>query len=445
MIFSETNKPKVSLCTLGCKVNQYESQAIAEDFERLGFLLSSFDEKCDVYVINTCTVTAESDKKSRQMIRRARKNGGEDALVIAIGCFTQAQKDDICKISELDAAFGNADKSQVAEFANAVLFQKKTTFMNNVCDISQITEYDNMHITRSERTRAFVKIVDGCENKCSYCIIPSVRGKIRSRSKESVLKELETLSKNGYKEVVLTGIETAAYGKDLENCSLAELLLEADKIEGIERIRLGSLEPTVIKSDFVDAIASMKNAVPHFHLSLQSGSDSVLRGMRRKYNTTRFLNVLQSLREKIPDVTFTTDIIVGFPGETEEMFLETCDFVRKCKFLYVHIFPYSKRAGTPAARFPEQLTDAVKKERASILKRIMLETRKEVLKSFDGCKTTVLFEEKDKNGFFTGHTPHYIEATLSKKVDQDLSSQLHECILKYTEIDGEGKMICVEI
>lgn len=445
MIPSAANKPKVSLCTLGCKVNQYESQAIAEDFERLGFLLSSFEDKCDVYVINTCTVTAESDKKSRQMIRRARKTGGDDAVVIAIGCFTQAQMDEICKIKELDAAFGNADKSKVAKFANALVFQKKTAFANYVGDISAITEYDDMHITRSERTRAFVKIVDGCENKCSYCIIPSVRGKIRSRSKESVLKELETLSKNGYKEVVLTGIETAAYGKDLENCSLAELLLEADKVEGIERIRLGSLEPTVIKGSFVDAIASMKHAVPHFHLSLQSGSDSVLKRMRRKYNTTQFLNVLQCLREKIPDVTFTTDIIVGFPGETEEMFLETCDFVRKCRFLYVHIFPYSKRAGTPAAHFAEQLSDAEKKERASVLKKIMLETRNEVLKSFDCCKTSVLFEEKDKNGFFTGHTPHYIETTLSKKVDQDLSSQIYECILKYTETYGEGKMICEQI
>ncbi len=442
MICSDSKTPKVSLCTLGCKVNQYESQAIAEDFERLGFLLSSFDEKCDVYVINTCTVTGESDKKSRQMIRRARKNGGADAIVIAIGCFTQAQKDDIVKIRELDAAFGNTEKSRVAEFASTLFSERKRTFTNNICDIFQADKYDDMTITRSERTRAFVKIVDGCENRCSYCIIPSVRGKIRSRKKDSVLRELEILAKADYKEVVLTGIETAAYGKDLDGCTLSGLLTEADKVEGIERIRLGSLEPTVIKEDFVKAVSGMVHAVPHFHLSLQSGCDEVLKGMRRKYNTSQFLKVLERLRENIPDVTFTTDIIVGFPGETEEMFLETCDFVRKCAFLYVHIFPYSRREGTPAASFPDQLTEAVKKDRAARLKKVMLETRNEVLKSFDGKRTSVLFEEKDENGYFKGHTPHYIEATLSEYVEDDLSSQIHECVLRYMEKDGEGYMIC---
>ena len=442
------NFAKVSLCTLGCKVNQYESQAIAEDFERLGFLLSSFDEKCDVYIINTCTVTAESDKKSRQMIRRARKNGGKDAVVIAIGCFTQAQKENIEKITELDAAFGNADKSKVAKFANELLCEKTsgtdTVFINKISDIFDKTEYDETSITRSERTRAFVKIVDGCENRCAYCIIPSVRGKIRSRSKDSIIKELTVLANAGYKEVVLTGIETAAYGKDLENCSLAELLIEADKIEGIERIRLGSLEPTVIKDDFVNAVYSMKHAVPHFHLSLQSGSDAVLKGMRRKYNTKMFYETLCKLRKAIPDVTFTTDIIVGFPGETEEMFLETCEFVKKCRFLYVHIFPYSGRKGTEAVKLPDQIPESVKKERAAILKKIMLETRNTVLKEFDGKKTTVLFEEKNKYGFFTGHTPHYIEARTEEICKTDLSSKIVECTLCYREDhDQNGYMVCI--
>ncbi|MBE6571898.1 MAG: tRNA (N(6)-L-threonylcarbamoyladenosine(37)-C(2))-methylthiotransferase MtaB [Ruminococcaceae bacterium] len=444
MIALSDNKPKVSLCTLGCKVNQYESQAIAEDFERLGFSLSSFDEKCDVYVINTCTVTGESDKKSRQMIRRARKIGGDDAIVIAIGCFTQAQKDDIAKITELDAAFGNADKSRVAQFAcDALKRQGKTDFCNNICDISEICEYDQMSITHSERTRAFVKIVDGCENKCTYCIIPSVRGRIRSRAPGDVIKELSVLADAGYKEVVLTGIETAAYGKDLCGCSLAQLLIAADKVKGIERIRLGSLEPTVIKDELVCALASMKHAVPHFHLSLQSGSDSVLRGMKRKYNTKQFFDVLTKLKQHIPDVTFTTDIIVGFPGESEEDFLETCDFVKKCAFLYVHIFPYSKRKGTPAADFPDQLTETVKKERAAKLKEVMLDTRNEVLKGFDGKDTTVIFEEKNAEGFFAGHTPHYIEVFLSQETDRDLSSEMHHCKLHYREDErGNGYMVC---
>ena len=442
MIFSDNTKPKVSLCTLGCKVNQYESQAIAEDFERLGFLLSSFDDKCDIYVINTCTVTGESDKKSRQMIRRARKTGGENALVIAIGCFTQAQKDDIEKIKELDVAFGNSDKSRVAFFAKRMWDEKSKSFCNEIADISDVLHYDEMSITRSERTRAFVKIVDGCENKCSYCIIPSVRGKIRSRSEKDVIAELNVLATAGYKEVVLTGIETAAYGKDTKETSLAKLLEKADKVQKIERIRLGSLEPTVIKDDFVSAISQMKHAVPHFHLSLQSGSDSVLAGMRRKYNTRQFYEVIEKLRKSIPDVTFTTDIIVGFPGETEENFLETVEFVKKCKFLYVHIFPYSKRSGTPASVFPNQLTEAVKKQRASMLKDVMLETRNGVLKSFDGKKTSVLFEETDKNGFFTGHTPHYIEAVLEENVNKDLSSNIYDCILHYREKDGLGYMAC---
>lgn len=441
-MISAKTRPKVSLCTLGCKVNQYESQAIAEDFERLGFLLSSFDEKCDVYVINTCTVTGESDKKSRQMIRRARKNGGSDAVVIAIGCFTQAQKDAVSAITELDAAFGNGDKSCVASFALGLLEKRDKAFSDNIRDISEICKYDDMAITHSERTRAFVKIVDGCENKCSYCIIPSVRGKIRSRDPKAVINELEVLAKAGYKEVVLTGIETAAYGKDIDTCSLSELLVMADAVKGIERIRLGSLEPTVIKDDLVNSISEMAHAVPHFHLSLQSGSDSVLRMMRRKYNTKQFAEIINKLRERIPDVTFTTDIIVGFPGETEEMFIETCEFVKQCNFLYVHIFPYSKRTGTPAASFPDQLTEAVKKDRAARLKKIMLETRNEVLKSFDGKRTTVLFEEKDENGFFVGHTPHYIEARMDKLSEADLSSQICECVLRYREIDGQGSMIC---
>lgn len=422
------NRPKVSLCTLGCKVNQYESQSIAEDFERLGFVVCEFTDKCDVYIINTCTVTAESDKKSRQMIRRARKTGGQNCVVIAIGCFTQAQKDAVIDICELDAAFGNEHKNKVAELAMELLGNKKS-FINRITDISLATAYDDMHISRSERTRAFVKIVDGCENHCSYCIIPSVRGKIRSRSPENIRDEVQVLAENGYKEIVLTGIETAAYGKDI-GCSLSQVLKMCDAVEGIERIRLGSLEPTVIKDDFIDAISSMKHAVPHFHLSLQSGSDSVLRGMRRKYNTAMFYDKLCKLKAALPDATFTTDIIVGFPGETQQHFEETCEFVKKCGFLYVHIFPYSKRAETDAAVMQQQVPQIEKKERASILKQIMLETRIAVLKNYDGKVADVLFEEKSDDGLYIGHTQHYIEAKLTDIIE-DPSGQIHKCKLIY--------------
>ena len=432
----QQKSPTFSLCTLGCKVNQYESQAIAEDLTRLGFVLCDFSEKCDVYIINTCTVTAESDKKSRQMIRRAVKLGGNDAIVVAAGCFTQAAGNSISQIDGLTAAFGNADKSRIASFVYELYIQKYKGFINKISDITQAEAYDEMSITRSERTRAVVKIVDGCQNKCSYCIIPSVRGKIRSRSPEKVISELEVLASAGYKEAVLTGIETAAYGKDI-GCTLHQLLKLADGVYGIERIRLGSLEPTVIKDDFITTCAEMKHMVPHFHLSLQSGSDSVLRTMRRKYNTEMFYTALCKLREAIPDVTFTTDIIVGFPGETDKMFFETCEFVKKCGFLYVHIFPYSKRAGTPAAEMKDQIPNEVKKQRAAHLKEIMLETRKRVLQSFDGKISEILFEEKDSDGKFIGHTPHYIEAKLFEETDCDLCAHIRKCRLIYDDTTTE--------
>ena len=428
--------PTFSLCTLGCKVNQYESQAIAEDFERLGFSLCSFDEKCDVYVINTCTVTAESDRKSRQMIRRAVKVGGKNAIVIVAGCFSQAEGDAVRAIDGVSAAFGTADKSEIASFAASLLQKKQNgndfSFINKVRSLSDVTQIDDTAITHSERTRAFVKIVDGCENHCAYCIIPHVRGKIRSRRIEKILPELQTLASHGYREVVLTGIETAAFGRDTGE-TLSELLCAADTVSGIERIRLGSLEPTVIREEFVRSVANLHHVVPHFHLSLQSGSDAVLRGMRRKYNTAVFRDKLSLLRSVLPDCTFTTDIIVGFPGETEEMFRETCNFVRECAFLYVHIFPYSKREGTDAEKFPNQIPEEVKKERAAVLKEIMLETRKEVLRRFDGKLTSVLFEETDQNGYYMGHTPHYIETKLCMKQDANLHGQLLPCRLIYRD------------
>ena len=431
MSINSNNKPTFSLCTLGCKVNQYESQSIAEDFQRLGFVLSDFSSVCDVYVINTCTVTGESDKKSRQMIRRARKTGGNSAIVIAAGCFTQAQKDKLSEIKELDAAFGNTDKSKIAKLANELYMSEKNGFINRVEDIQNAVLYEDMKINGSERTRAFVKIVDGCENKCSYCIIPSVRGKIRSRHPDKIKEELVGLSNAGYKEIVLTGIETAAYGKDLANFDLSDLLADADKIDGIERIRLGSLEPTVIKEKFIDTVKNCKHIVPHFHLSLQSGSDAVLRKMRRKYNTCMFYDTVTKLKQSIPNICLTTDIIVGFPGETDEMFDETCNFLRKCEFLYAHIFPYSKRAGTDAAVMPEQVPENIKKHRASVLKEIMLETRHQVLKGFDGFETEVLFEEMTQDGFYIGHTPNFIEAKLINEVSCNLESQIVKCRLIY--------------
>lgn len=424
----DDKKPTVSLYTLGCKVNQYESQAIAEDFQRLGFVLRDFSEKCSVYVINTCTVTAESDKKSRQIIRRARKNGGSEAVIVVAGCFSQAGTD----VPEADIIFGNGNKRLIATSVyNKFFLHNEESSKNCVLDISKIDHYDDMSISKSERTRAVVKIVDGCENKCSYCIIPSVRGKIRSRSPEQILDEITRLAKYGYKEVVLTGIETAAYGKDLNDTSLPKLLCDVNRVPGIERIRLGSLEPTVIKHEFIEAVKASQHVVPHFHLSLQSGSDQILRGMRRKYNTAMFYNIVSSLRENIPNVTFTTDIIVGFPGETEEMFIETCEFVKKCGFLYVHVFPYSPRKNTDAAGYPDQLSASEKKDRVKRLENIMLETRARILKEFDNAELYVLFEDKDDDGHYNGHTDNFIEVKLSETTEEELSGKIKKCILKF--------------
>ncbi len=439
------NKPTFSLCTLGCKVNQYESQAIAEDFEKLSYCLRSFDDFCDVYVINTCTVTSESDRKSRQMIRRAVKNGNNNAIVVVAGCFSQAQKDKILEIDGVTLVYGNSDKNKIASDVNNIITSdNRLTKVNRITDINKCSIFDNMSITRSERTRAFIKIVDGCENKCSYCIIPSVRGKIRSKSPNDIISELNVLASNGYKEVVLTGIETAAYGKDLCDTTLPHILSLSSKIDGIERIRLGSLEPTVIKDDFINTFIANEKIVPHFHLSLQSGSDSVLAGMRRKYNTGMFFDKLCALRSARKNVTFTTDVIVGFPGETEEMFLETAEFIKKCAFLYVHIFPYSERQGTDAAKMENKVPESVKKDRAHRLKEVMLESRKSVLKSCDGLITTVLVEEVLSDGSYMGHTPNYIEVKLYIDKHSDVIGKIIDVKLKYVE-DTTDYMLCTAI
>ncbi len=404
----ESKRPyTVAFYTLGCRVNQYETRAVEEAFVNRGFLIGSFDEKCDVYVINTCTVTAESDRKSRQIIRRARKNGGKDALVLAMGCMIAVEPEAVERLG-LDLAVGNRDKTSLAETAAALLEKKHGTF---VCPETH-SERDTsvcMQVTGSDRARAFLKIADGCDNHCSYCIIPKARGEVRSKSEQDVCNEVCGLVKAGYREIVLTGIETAAYGKDTGSdlitliehvCALGE--------KAPERIRLGSLEPTVIKANSAARLAACAPICPHFHLSLQSGSDRVLAAMRRKYNTRMFYEVVSRLRTAFPDVTLTTDIIVGFPGETEEMFRETEDFVRRCGFLYVHIFPYSDRAGTEASLRTDKVDEAVKKDRAARLKGVMLDVRRSVLEGVRGTTRPVLVE-KIENGTAVGHTDTFIE------------------------------------
>lgn len=400
------NTKTVAFCTLGCRVNQYETRAVEEAFMEKGFTIGKFTDKCDAYVINTCTVTGESDRKSRQMIRRAVKNGKGEAIVAVMGCMSQVDCDAASKIEGVSVVVGNGEKMSVVDKVLSALDSRIPVY-----DVPDIYSYDlieEMSVEGSDNTRAFLKVVDGCENHCSYCIIPQARGRVRSKAPEKVVEECVDICKTGgCREIVLTGIETAAYGKDL-GCDLATLVELVAQNPDVKRIRLGSLEPTVLKEDFVKRLAPISKFMPHFHLSLQSGSDSVLARMKRKYNTKMFFEKLELLRKYFPDCEITTDIIVGFPGETEQEFEETLHFIEKCKFLYIHIFPYSDRKGTVASSMKDKLDLNVKTERCARLNKKMLEIRREILQNYITRKMPVLCETT-KNGFVHGYTPNFIE------------------------------------
>jgi len=405
-----TMKKTAAFCTLGCRVNQYETRAVEEGFVARGFEIGKFTEKCDVYVINTCTVTGESDRKSRQMIRRAVKNGKGEAVIAVMGCMSQSDAESVRKIDGVNVVVGNGDKMSVIDLVIAQMGIISGTGIPvySVPDIYTYDKIENMSVSGSDNTRAFLKVVDGCENHCSYCIIPSARGKVRSKEPEKVAIECRSICEiGGCREIVLTGIETAAYGLDIGS-DLATLVEKVAKNPLVQRIRLGSLEPTVLKEAFVKRLANIPKFMPHFHLSLQSGSDSVLARMKRKYNTKMFYDKLVLLRKYFPDCEITTDIIVGFPGETEKEFNETLEYIEKCRFLYIHIFPYSDRKGTVASKMTGKLSTDEKARRCAILNKRMLEIRREILQGYIGRKMPVLCE-KTKNGLVHGYTPNFIE------------------------------------
>ena len=397
----------LGIYTLGCKVNQYESEAIAEAAQKAGFVISEPSAPCDVYIINTCTVTGESDRKSRQLIRRAIKTN-PDAAIIVTGCLSQVDPESIKAIDGVGFICGNRDKKAVVDAALELVGKPKSTAKCSVPSLDG-APFECKRIEHFPRTRAYIKIEDGCESHCSYCIIPQARGKIRSKPKDEVLAELEALAKGGCREVVLTGIETASYGIDFENYRLADLLRDADSLIGDSvRIRLGSLDPSLIKPAFVEKIANLSSLAPHFHLSLQSGSDRVLALMKRKYNTEMAYRSMELLRQALPDVQFTTDIIVGFPGETGDDFAKTLEFAERARFLSAHIFAYSKRKDTPAAKMKEQVDESIKRERSAALIKKCREISRDVLESQIGRTYPVLFET-DSNGISVGHTPSFIE------------------------------------
>ena len=419
--------------TLGCKVNQYESEAISEYLEANGISILPLPAFCDAYIINTCTVTAESDRKARQFIRRAISKN-PNAYIIVTGCLAQSSPDDIAKIEGVDFICGNGEKliaaKKLIEYFNSN--KQKGSAEIYVNDIDK-ANFEEMYITKFDRTRAYVKIEDGCENRCSYCIIPSARGKIRSKAPQNIISEIEALARGGCKEVVLTGIETASYGKDLGDVSLADILCRVDKIDGIERVRLGSLDPSLITPDFVSKIANLKTLAPHFHLSLQSGSSRILALMRRKYNADMAMRAIKLLRENIPNVCFTTDVIVGFPQETDEDFQDTVNFVREAEFLMVHIFPYSSRKGTEAAKMKGQIDKSEKARRLHELEKYANESRFKILsEQIQNTPTKAVLFETFNGEFAYGHTDNFIEVAVKSSTDLRSSVKL----VNLTKTDG---------
>lgn len=407
-----TNGRRVAFHTLGCKVNQYDTQAMQEKFEQNGYEVTDFNDIADVYVINTCTVTSLGDRKSRQMIRRAYRRN-PNAVIAVVGCYAQTAPEEILDIPGVDLVLGTRDRNRIVEYVEKVKDTGKP--INVIQDIMETKEFEEMPISSyDEKTRAVLKIQEGCDRYCSYCIIPYARGPVRSRKPEDVIRQVHKLVESGFQEFVLTGIHVASYGKDLNNVNLLSLIEDISKIEGVERIRLGSLEPTLLTEDFVKAIKDMPKVCRHYHLSLQSGHDETLKRMNRKYNTKQYREIVDRLRKYIPDVAITTDIMVGFPGETQEEFEGTREFVKSIRFSRIHVFKYSPREGTPAARYKDQVPENIKEIRSRELIALGKEMEIEYLRGFVGKEELVLFEEesKDKKGWYEGYTDHYIRVAV---------------------------------
>ena len=418
---------KVAFCTLGCKVNQYETNGMLQKFKTAGYEIVDFNEYSDIYIINTCTVTNMADKKSRQMLRRV-KEINKNSLLIAVGCYAQVAKDVLEKIDEIDLILGNNEKADIVNFVEDYFKTNQKKYETS--SVMEQKEYvDFGSITYTEKTRAVIKVQDGCDRFCSYCIIPYARGRVRSRNPESVLEEIKEIACNGIKEVVITGIHVASYGKDLKNgYKLIDLLEDINKIEGIKRIRLGSLEPTIITEEFVDRLKKLEKICNHFHLSLQSGCNETLSRMNRKYTTEEFKNVCKILRKAYPNVSLTTDIIVGFPGETEEEFNKTYEFLKEINFYKMHIFKYSPRKGTKAADMRNQIDGNVKEQRSEKLINLSNENEKRYNESYIGKELEVLFEE-DEGDFYKGHTTNYIMVKV-KKNNENLENTIKKVTVK---------------
>ena len=407
---------KVAFYTLGCKVNQYETNGMIQKFEEAGFEVVPFNKKSDVYIINTCTVTSISDRKSRQMLRRA-KELNPDGIVVACGCYVQVAKDVVDGIEEIDLSIGTNEKKDIVKIVEDFINdKKKPSTIDDVFHNEDYQEFGNIIFT--EKVRAVIKVQDGCDRFCSYCIIPYARGRVRSRDKDNVISEIKQIVKeNGIKEVIITGIHVASYGKDFKNgYGLIDLLEEINEIDGLERIRLGSIEPLIISEEFMERLSKLEKYCHHFHLSLQSACNTVLERMNRRYTIEEFMEITDRIRRYYDDAILTTDVIVGFPGETDEEFDTTVENLNKIKFYKMHIFKYSQRNGTKAAVMENQVSPEIKEKRSKILIDMSDKFEEEYQKSYIGKTVDVLFEEIE-DGFLKGHTANYMMVKSKGKED----------------------------
>lgn len=432
-------KKKAALHNLGCKVNAYETEAMQQMLEQAGYEIVPFEPGADVYVINTCTVTNIADRKSRQMLHKAKKMNPQ-AVVAAVGCYVQAAKEELEADDAIDLVIGNNKKRDLVQILEEY---EKSQGEEYIIDVNHTSEYENLFISRTaEHTRAYIKVQDGCNQFCSYCIIPYTRGRVRSRSIENVLREVSGLAANGYQEVVLTGIHLSSYGIDL-GTNLLELILAVHEISGIRRIRLGSLEPRIITEDFARTISALPKICPHFHLSLQSGCDATLKRMNRRYTAAEYYEKCQLLRKYFQNPALTTDVIVGFPGETEEEFQETKEFLEKVQFYEAHIFKYSRRKGTRAAVMENQVSDQKKTERSNLLMALDRENREKYEDARKGREDEVLFEELvtlDGEAFYTGHTKEYRK--LAILAEEDYTNRILK--VRVGDKRKQGILICTK-
>lgn len=426
----------VALHNLGCKVNGYEMDVMQQMLQEKGYKIVPFDEQADIYIVNTCTVTNIADRKSRQMLHKARKMNPE-AVVVAAGCYVQTGKEAVIRDAGVDLVIGNNKKKDLIAILEKYLeennekdadtnINKKTLDDTTVIDIGIEKEFENMQLKETAcHTRAYIKIQDGCNQFCSYCIIPYARGRVRSRDEQDILEEIKGLAAGGYKEIVLTGIHISSYGTDRKEAALLSLITRIHELEGIERIRLGSLEPRIITEEFAKTICRLPKICPHFHLSLQSGCDATLKRMNRRYTSGEYYEKAELLRRVYTHPAITTDVIVGFPGETEEEFAVTRNFLQQVNFYEMHIFKYSKRQGTPAAGMENQVPDGIKTERSNLLLALNRQASKAYRAFYIGKEAEVLFEEQwEREGkiYQTGHTREYIK--VAKQTEENYSNKL---------------------